>query len=146
MNRSIAIIIIAIANIILLAHVVVPHHFEYTQEDFCSISIHKLSSNIDQCPHTDNQTVSKHTSKKKNHDFTFEDCQLEQIHIRLNKENHTLQTLDIDLSNTFAMVLSILNNLMPPKSISIERILIKYISPIYNFTPTNAIGLRAPPY
>ena len=146
MKRNIAIFITAIANIILLAHLVMPHHSASHQNDFCSISLHKLSSNTDKCPHTDNQSVSQNSSDKSNHDFTFEDCQLEQVHTRPDKGNSTLQALEIDVDTVVVFISKIFIDLIIPKSTTKEKILAKYISPIYHFSPTNIVGLRAPPF
>lgn len=144
MKKSIAMFLTALANIILLAHIVVPHHTTSQHIDYCKSSIHKISNNTDQCPHTDNHGILQNGEKSNSNHLSIENCQLEDIHIRLNKDNNTLHqdNINVDITYLSKLIIRILN----PQIILKEAILTEYIAPIYNFIPTSAISLRAPPY
>ena len=146
MKRSIAIFMTFIANIILLAHIVVPHHFASQPIEFCNVSLHKLSSIADFCPHTDNQSVSQNTEAKGNHDIAIEDCQLEDIHIRLSKEKYTLNPDECDISPEVLQIAYFITELLTPQVCIKEDLFKQYTTPNYSFEATISVGLRAPPH
>lgn len=134
-----------VANIILLVHIVIPHHYPSQPKEFCNESVHKLSNVADFCPHKDNQSVSQNTAKEGSHDFAIEDCQLEAIHVRLTKGNHTLNPNEHNIDITVLQIAHFITKLLSPQEHVKEDLFKQYIAPNYSFEPTISVGLRAPP-
>lgn len=146
MKKNIAMFMTVVANILLLVHIVVPHHSASHQIDFCNVSVHKMSSKTKQCPHTDNHGISQNGDKETSRNLAIEDCHLDKIHVRINEQNDNINTSIYSFKIAVCFISTSFANLLSTHIEIKEKLLAKYIAPIYSFTPTSTFGLRAPPY
>lgn len=133
-RKKTAILFILLANIILLAHAVVPHHHHFGE--FYLVS--------DNC-----QTTCKIHNHEHDGNKCTENCVLKQVEvIQANSARHEFKCLVCDINHTqaihfLAVFLSNEFNLIVPETVQKAQIPLKITTEL-SFISTSS-GLRAPP-
>ncbi|NPD47063.1 MULTISPECIES: DUF6769 family protein [unclassified Lentimicrobium] len=140
MKKSLAIVLLLLANITLLVHAAIPHH--YHEGDFCYIS----TSCEDECDSHENHNHQKHEHHEENGNMQ---CELNSIVIIPNNINPRQEVAILELNHlplaNFSLT-SQLNNL--PETYFNQRDLKSQIPlklSLYHIFINYSAGLRGPP-
>ncbi len=145
MKRSASLFFIFIANIVILVHSAIPHHHEDNLIDSCTIHLHNNLSANNKCPHNDTLKIQQNSTGN-SQGLSFEECQMEDLYIRISNEENNLLTKELNLDITIQFIpICILKLILPIPPEYIEDIFAEYIPPIYKSLISHYIGLRAPP-
>ncbi len=144
MRRKTGIILILIANIIMMAHHLIPHHEpSFTNSYECLIAYHTIKQSS-KCPNNHTHNFNK-SNNSHNQLLDIDDCSLEEIHIRYNEHNQITENDIADISSLLLFQNDILSTSEPMEEINTE-VLKPYLLPKYNTNYVRIIGLRAPPH
>jgi len=121
LKKALCCSILLFANMILLAHAVIPHHYH------------------DGIPFFDNH--HEHSQYPHNEEESIEDCFFSRVHIRLDNDKQVFHSLDFDLFSCF-LTLSILK-IADNNSLLFEQK--PCLLSFYNEYISSSLGLRAPP-
>ncbi len=145
MKKAIAFIIILLANVMMLAHIFIPHHHHNQLPVAVLVDCHDHDNDKHE-HHHHNQTDSNNESKHSTSQDNFEDCLLFKTVIRFCDDSQPIQTIvQLDYPGYF--------DCLPPSINDIE--ITDYGNQFYpkpflqsyytNFI-TQSLGLRAPPF
>ena len=148
MKRNTAIVLVLLANIVLLAHAVIPHHhhdsalcFSTTHENTCCEHDHG-----DSHEHHHHSPISEDANHDSDTDHDFVNCLLNQVFlIPSNHLNLESKTLDFDLGVDFVSTdirISTNNNIAYYSWIKEFPPLLEHSYPLFI---QRSIGLRGPP-
>jgi len=149
MKRAISLSFILLANIILLAHAVIPHHHHDTiPVVIISHHEHDRKAHEHHHHHDDNEPVNSCDASDSHAHNGFEDCILANLFFRLENERQEFQTVNCD----FGLLLwlsPLLSGYELPPIINDTGLPFRQhpLQPSY-FTDyiSQSLGLRAPPY
>ena len=146
-RKRTGVIFILFANIIMLAHILMPHHNHYLVEESCQIACHVEDSPTGVCPHNDMQRFSPETDCNENHHqgLYFEDCHLEDIHIRYDENNLITESGHADYQPITLAQTEILIISEPEVELRHDEIK-PYLLANYKTDFVRITGMRAPPY
>ena len=151
MKKTIGIPLLLLANIIILAHAIVPHH--HHNGIVFSICIF-LSDNEDlEYNHAHSQPCTHyycHNSENHEHDEVFSDnCLLNDLYLPTNNDKQLLSSDDTDVINYSDYFL--LFDVVPNQIIEIQDYgnlpfrQKPYLTSSYDYYVTHSLGMRAPP-
>lgn len=145
MGKKTALIFILLANIIMLAHMLLPHHNHNLTIESCEIVSHSINSPTHICPHNDTQKFTSKSESGKHLQLDFDDCLLENIHIRFDNQNQIEQNNDIDFPSFVFTILNAVFEITQVETFALKHTKPHLIKPYHNTFVRN-IGLRAPPF
>lgn len=144
-KKTTGIIFILIANIIMLVHHFVPHHFPQPEENICQIAFHIKDAASKECPHNHTQLFLPQSDSHNTHTWNIEDCLLEEIHIRVDENNQIVQSDDIGQQPLILVQNEILIVSEPVTELFTHEIK-PGVPPVKDPDFVRNNGLRAPPY
>jgi hypothetical protein len=135
-----------LANTIILVHSFIPH-YDTTNGVHCCTAEHHFQTESLQDFHLSGLLFPAET--KENHGgISFENCLLDRIYVRFDKDNPTLQSSDSEIG--FLLVYQFLSSDYTELASPVSDIFSSLQKPYINTSYTNEIarssGLRAPPF
>ncbi|MDO5522661.1 MAG: hypothetical protein Q4G48_01295 [Bacteroidia bacterium] len=147
MKKAISITFILLANLVILAHAVVPHHHVGTCVEICDAWHHNHADTANRCVHFSGDfSQSNHCNSHKC--LSIEDCLLEEIYIRFVNHGHVHQLTDSGSEYPLLLLYSSLGSNVLLQSDN-------YFLPFRQKPPSESLyildfsqskGLRAPPF
>ena len=145
MGKRTALFFIIMANIIMLAHLILPHHNHILTVEPCKITSHTLNSPKHVCPHNDTQKFIAKNESGKHIELNFEDCLLEDIHLRFDNQNQIEQNNDFDFQSFVFTIFHSDSDITQIETLTLNPTKPYLIKPYHN-TFVRTTGLRAPPF
>lgn len=146
MKKAVGFLFILLANIVLLAHTVIPHHHNRNDVDSCNLWHHKLAGDAGKCCHF--HTPQTDPGKENEPPvLSFEECLLDRIYIRFANHSHTLEPTDSDPG------LALFLFYLPGRLVAIQPVdrplpfrQKPYPQSCYSHSVARSAGRRAPPF
>ena len=136
-----------LANMVLLAHVFIPHHHLFSEP--CSISYHQ-SDATHHCRHLDGKARFSESDGHAHRELSLKDCLLDNIYIRFVNDSHTLHSGGHDAEGDFLFSALYLpadySNRLEPESTPLPFLRKPYFISLYTGHIAQSKGLRAPPF
>lgn len=147
MRKAISITFILLANLVILAHVVIPHHHAEQGFASCDLWHHNHTDDSGSCVHF-TETVSRTNNCDSHKCLNIEDCLLEEIYIRFANHGHVHQITDSGSGHPLLLLyFSSGNNVQIEPGNNLKPFLRKpYLESFYALDFTQSKGLRAPPF
>lgn len=135
-----------LANMVLLAHVFIPHHHPLSES--CSISYHQIDA-AHHCRHLDSKANFSENDRNAHRELGLKDCLLDNIYIRFVNDSHTLQPgghdTDSDLPFSLLYLPADCFGRIEPVSTPLPFLRKPHLSSLYIGHIAQSKGLRAPP-
>ncbi len=135
-----------LANMVLLAHVFIPHHHLFSEP--CSISYHQ-SDATHHCRHLDSKANFSENDRNAHRELGLKDCLLDNIYIRFVNDSHTLHSGgdDVEGDSPFSVLYlpADYSNRIEPESTPLPFLRKPHLISLYTSHIAQSKGLRAPP-
>lgn len=145
MRKVVALTFLLLANIIILAHAVVPHHHHNQVPVALNVAHHEHDSDaIYDHHHHDDTAPAEHNGNSHGHGG-IEECLLEKAFIRIGNDNQAFQSLDFDL---LPCIISLFSGYSTPKiadDVGLPFRQKPYLLSYHTEYISVSLGLRAPP-
>ncbi len=149
MKKAIGIGLVLLANMVLLAHAVIPHHHHDQSVESCSVSFHQHEA-VHHCQHLKSTNTFYENTGNAHRGLSLEDCLLENIYVRFVNDNHTTLTNEPDLETDihFSQFFTSPDNFIRIESDSPPSIFRQkpHLESLYANHAAQSFGLRAPPF